>query len=83
VGKIGSINAIVADIADGATRQATALAEINIAIGELDRTTQSNAGVAEQTSASTRTLSNESERLADLVAEFQLTGAPKRMARAA
>jgi len=83
VAKVGSINAIVADIADGATRQATALAEINAAIGELDRTTQGNAGVAEQTNACTRTLSMESERLADLVAEFHLSGAPARMARAA
>jgi methyl-accepting chemotaxis protein len=83
VAQVGAINAIVAEIAEGANRQATALSEINAAIGELDRTTQGNAGVAEQTNASTQTLSAESERLAELVADFRLGDAPARIARAA
>jgi methyl-accepting chemotaxis protein len=83
VSQVAAINAIVAEIADGATRQAAALSEINAAIGELDRTTQGNAGVAEQTNASTQTLSAESERLTDLVADFRLDAAPARAARAA
>jgi methyl-accepting chemotaxis protein len=49
----------------------------------LDRATQGNAGVAEQTNASTQTLSSESKRLAELVADFRLDAAPARGARAA
>jgi methyl-accepting chemotaxis protein len=83
VRQVGAINGIFAEIADGATRQATSLSEISSAIGELDRTTQGNAGVAEQTDASTQTLSGESQKLAELVAGFRLGGPRAPAARVA
>ncbi|BEV02303.1 HAMP domain-containing methyl-accepting chemotaxis protein [Novosphingobium olei] len=71
VGRVTEINALIGDIASAAHEQATNLAHVNGAVGEMDRMTQQNAAMVEQSSAATRSLSAEAERLSSLVSSFR------------
>jgi methyl-accepting chemotaxis protein len=71
VAQVGEINGVVADIAASAQEQATALVEVNTAINQMDQVTQQNAAMVEQSTAASRTLADESEMLATLVARFK------------
>ena len=66
------INKIVAEIAKGAKEQAIRVSEVNAAVGRIDRITQENAAMVEESSAATRALNQEAERLADCVARFEI-----------
>ncbi len=87
IAKVADINRIVSDIAKGAKRQAAGVAEINATIDDMDKTTQQNAAMVEQSAAATRSLSEESRKLGELVALFRLGPAagqePAARARAA
>ncbi len=69
--RIGEISALTGSIAGSATRQAANLTQINAAMGEMDRMTQQNAAMVEQSSAATRSLASEAVRLKELVATFR------------
>ncbi|MCH7629914.1 MAG: HAMP domain-containing protein [Proteobacteria bacterium] len=71
VGRVGDINALIGDIAAAANEQATRLGQVNSAMGEMDRMTQQNAAMVEESSAATRSLSAEADRLAELVSQFR------------
>jgi methyl-accepting chemotaxis protein len=68
---------VVSEIAVGAKEQSTALAEVNVAISHVDKTTQQNAAMAEEATAASRTVSNEAERLSELVKRFAVAGAAR------
>jgi methyl-accepting chemotaxis protein len=70
--QVAEINNVVADIASSAKDQSTALEEINTAIGNMDHATQQNAAMVDHSTASSYTLSQETERLSDLIGEFQI-----------
>lgn len=71
VRRIGEISALTGSIAGSATRQAASLGQINAAMGEMDRMTQQNAAMVEESSAATRSLAAEAVRLNELVATFR------------
>lgn len=71
VRRIGEISVLIGDIAGSATRQAESLSQINGAMGEMDRMTQQNAAMVEESAAAARSLSSEALRLTDLVATFR------------
>lgn len=71
-GKVNEILSHVADIADGADEQASGIGEINAAVSDIERTIQQNAAMSEETTASTMSLSEEAQKLAKMVAQFQL-----------
>ncbi len=71
VRRIGEISALIGDIAGSATQQAESLAQINGGMGEMDRMTQQNTAMVEQSSAATRSLSAEAGRLTELVKTFK------------
>jgi methyl-accepting chemotaxis protein len=71
--QVQTINDHMASIARSSLEQATGIAEINSAIGDMDAITQQNAAMAEETSASTVMLSSEAERLAQLVSGFRVS----------
>ena len=62
----------IGDIAGQAIEQSSMLKQLNIAIGELDQATQSNAAVAEQSTAACQSLAEAAARLDAMVAEFKL-----------
>jgi methyl-accepting chemotaxis protein len=69
--RIGEISALTGSIAGSATRQAANLTQINAAMGEMDRMTQQNAAMVEESAAATRSLASEAVRLNALVATFR------------
>jgi methyl-accepting chemotaxis protein len=74
VAKVADINAVVLEIASGAEGQATDLKEINAAVGEMDKGTQQNAAMAEQATAVSHSLAQESDQLMALIAQFSVGG---------
>ena len=72
VSEVGAINGVVASIAASAEDQAGGLAQVNIAINQMDQMTQQNAAMVEQTTAATHSLAGEAEVLAELTGQFQV-----------
>ena len=62
----------IAEIVTASQETATGITEISNATTELDRTTQQNAAVFEETNAAVRSLQGEATALAEAVATFQL-----------
>ena len=60
------------DIAASAKEQASALAEINTAINQMDQVTQQNAAMVEQSTAASHSLTNETVELDRLTSYFQV-----------
>lgn len=75
--RMTEINGAVAVIASGARDQATALAEINQAVNQMDQMTQQNAAMVEESSAATRSLAEETATLSRMVAQFRLGRGPR------
>lgn len=69
---IGLINNHMAAIATSAREQSTGLAEINVAVNEMDQVTQKNAAMVEEATAASEMLARESGRLRDLISRFDL-----------
>ena len=68
---MADINTSIIDIASRAEEQATAIAQLNAAIGEMDGVTQQNAAMVEETTAATRTLVERADDLSQLVSVFR------------
>jgi methyl-accepting chemotaxis protein len=83
VRRIGEISSLIGTIAGSAARQAESLGQINGAMGEMDRMTQQNAAMVEESSAATRSLSSEAVRLTQLVETFKTRDRQTRPAAAA
>ncbi len=82
--KVSQVNQAIGEIADTARSQASNLAEVNRAIAEMDKATQQNAAMVEQTTAAAQSLNGEMGTLDELIAGFQLetrAGARSRGAR--
>jgi len=71
VGQVQEINSIISSISDTAKEQTTGLNEVNIAVNDLDRATQQNAAMVEQSTAATQSLAEEAVRLSDKFSFFQ------------
>lgn len=72
VRQIDRMSEIINLIASGARDQASSLREVSVAADQMDRVTQQNAAMVEQTTAAARVLSNATEELAHMVSRFQL-----------
>ncbi|MCJ8508928.1 methyl-accepting chemotaxis protein [Rhizobium lemnae] len=71
IGKdIAEINLHMDAIALSAREQATGLGEINSAINQMDKATQQNAAMVEESSAASASLASEATKLRDLVSRF-------------
>jgi len=70
--QVNDINQVVEAIAVSAKEQSRGLDEVNSAIGHMDQATQQNAAAAEESTAASRTMSNETAQLAALVGQFQV-----------
>lgn len=70
ISSVSEISRHVSEIAESAKEQSTGLSEINTAMSQLDRTTQQNAAMFEETTAANQALSRESQVLSDAVSIF-------------
>lgn len=68
---IGRINALMAEIAGKQNEQAISLREISVAVTEMDHNTQQNAAMAEESSASARSMVEGADHLSHLTARFK------------
>ncbi|HYA74768.1 MAG TPA: methyl-accepting chemotaxis protein [Roseiarcus sp.] len=73
VAQVAEINSVVGDIAAGAREQATGVSEVNSAINQMDRMTQDNSAMVEESTAATRSLLQETALLSRLIGQFQLS----------
>lgn len=69
---VNHVSELVSRIATGSREQANNLAEIKESVSNLDRVTQQNAAVIEESSAASRSLSDEAERMTDVLGSFRL-----------
>ena len=72
VGRVAEVNHQVQQIADGASTQANNLEQVNAAVGEMDKMTQQNAAMVEQSTAASRNLADQARYLGSLVAQFRV-----------
>ncbi|WGM40686.1 methyl-accepting chemotaxis protein [Caulobacter sp. NIBR1757] len=72
IDKVGGVNALVSEIAASANEQSTALAEVNIAVNQMDQVTQQNAAMVEETTAASHALAQQAEGLTALIGRFQV-----------
>ena len=70
--QVADVNAVIAGIAAGAHEQSTGLDEVNVALGRMDQVTQQNAAMVQQSTATSRSLSHETQELSRLVDQFEI-----------
>ena len=72
VGSVQQVSAMMGEIHAAARDQSTGIAQINQAVGQLDQMTQQNAALVEQSAAAAGTVTEQAQRLAQVVAVFAL-----------
>ncbi|WAP70476.1 methyl-accepting chemotaxis protein [Jiella pelagia] len=73
VAEVAGMVDVIARIAESAREQATGLREVSGAADQMDKVTQQNAAMVEQSTAAAQTLSKETEDLAETVSRFKTT----------
>ncbi|GEO00633.1 methyl-accepting chemotaxis protein [Novosphingobium sediminis] len=74
INQVAEIGALVEGIATAAVDQATSISKVNVTMSELDRMTQQNAAMVEESAAASRNLSGQAANLANLVSRFRGAG---------
>jgi methyl-accepting chemotaxis protein len=83
-GDVAQVHELLATMAADNQAQASAISQVTTAIGSMDRATQQNAAMVEETSAAARNLASEVGGLADKAAQFNTgSAAAPRTTRAA
>ena len=82
VDSVQRVTAIIAEISSSAGQQNSGLGQVNQAVAELDRMTQQNAALVEESSAATQSLRDQADRLSQSVSAFRLSGAQERPSHA-
>ena len=72
VGSIERVTAIVGAISSASGAQRSGVAEVGEAVGQMDRSTQQNAALVEQSAAAAESLRDQARRLVEAVAVFRL-----------
>ena len=70
-GDVGAVHQLVASMADDNLAQSTAITQISSAVGSMDKATQQNAAMVEETSAAARNLTVEVEALSEQARRFR------------
>ncbi len=68
---VSRLNQLVSEIAASAQEQASGLAQVNIAVNQMDQATQQNAAMVEQSTAASHSLAGEAQALTELVGQFR------------
>ena len=69
--QVGEIDVLISSIAASAQEQATGLAEVNVAVNQMDQVVQQNAAMVEQSTAAAHSLKSETSELSRLMSRFQ------------
>lgn len=65
--KVNRVHELIADVAAGSTEQTKGTEQLNMALAELNKTTQANAASAEETSASSSVLQEQAREMNEMV----------------
>lgn len=72
IARVGEVTDAVSQIADAVSEQSVALRRVNETISAMDKMTQQNAAMVEQTNAATKNLNHEARQLASTFAAFRI-----------
>jgi methyl-accepting chemotaxis protein len=72
VAQVKRVNDLIGDIVAAAVEQASGIGQVNDAVGQLDRVTQQNAALVEQSAAAAEGLQQQAQKLVGAVAVFKL-----------
>ena len=73
IASFGETSRHVSEIASSAQEQAPGITEIDSAASQLDEATQQNAAMFEESTATSRILTDEARKLAEMVARFTIS----------
>ena len=73
VEQVGALHEMIAEIVASAQEQSSALAEVNVAVNQMDQTTQQNAAMVEQSTAASHNLLRDAAELHRLMRRFQVS----------
>ncbi|MGE4481873.1 methyl-accepting chemotaxis protein [Acidocella sp.] len=65
------IDSAITEAAASAEEQSTGLGEVNSAVNQMDQMTQANAAMAEEAAAASQSLTDEAEKISQLLAQFE------------
>lgn len=69
---VNRVATMLGEISHAASEQSDGIGQINVAVSELDRMTQQNAALAEESTSAADQLMGQADRLAEVVASFKL-----------
>jgi methyl-accepting chemotaxis protein len=72
---VQDVSNLIDEIATATSEQRDSICQINSAVGGLDQVTQQNAALVEESAAAAQSLRQQSQRLAQAMADFKLEGA--------
>ncbi|MEX8195349.1 methyl-accepting chemotaxis protein [Comamonas guangdongensis] len=67
---------IIGEITAASSEQSLGIGQVNQAVGDIDRMTQQNAALVEESAAAAESLREQAARLAQLVSQFKVAGGP-------
>ncbi|MBT0669972.1 methyl-accepting chemotaxis protein [Novosphingobium profundi] len=70
--RTGELANMIGKIADSANEQSNAIGQVDQVVGQMDTTTQQNAALVEESTAASRSLAQEAQRMGQLVGRFDL-----------
>ncbi|HEY1091133.1 MAG TPA: methyl-accepting chemotaxis protein, partial [Burkholderiaceae bacterium] len=71
VSSVKRVSDMIGDIAAAATEQRDGIAQVNVAVTELDKMTQQNAALVEESAAAAQSMRDQAQRLAEVVSVFR------------
>ena len=72
VGSVQRVGDIIGEITAAATEQSAGIGQVNQSVGEIDRMTQQNAALVEESAAAAESLREQADRLSQVVQQFRL-----------
>ena len=76
VGSVERVHRIVAEITGASQEQATGIEQVNVAVAQIDQTTQQNAAMAEETTAASEHLAEQARTMDELMSTFKIADNP-------
>ncbi len=73
VGSIRNVSNIVAEITSASAEQSSGISQVGDAVGQMDRVTQQNAALVEESAAAAESLKGQAQQLVQAVAVFKLS----------
>jgi len=74
VSRVGEISALISSISESTEVQAAGLQQVNATVSDMDKVTQQNAAMVEQSTAAARSMALEADELSSVVGRFHVGG---------